>query len=121
MFVTVIHVCINIQIEFDIMMRDEDGNSFDEIDNFQIIIPFPSGNNQEEVFIGNRGIANITLSYDIVCIEPNTCTTAVTSSELIGTSIHVYTSNDNTKFKFIATEQLIDSSKICSCLHYRNL
>ena len=81
-----IHVLF--QVELDIMMWDDDGNSFDEIDNFQIAIPFPSGN-QKEVFTGNRSIANITLSNDIVCIEPNACTTTVTSSELIGT-LYIY-------------------------------
>ena len=65
-------------------MRDEDGEeSFDEIDNFIIAIPIPSAN-QNKVFTGSRGIANITLSYDIICIEPNACTTTVTSSEIIG-------------------------------------
>ena len=63
-------------------MGDEDGNSFDEIDNFQITIPFPSGN-QKEIIVGNRGIATITLSYDIICMEPNATTTTVTSFELI--------------------------------------
>ena len=82
MLVTAIHILF--QIILDIMMRDEQGKSFNEIDKFQITIPIPSGN-QEEVFTGERGIANITLSYDIICIEPNACTTTVTSSELIGT------------------------------------
>ena len=59
MLVTAIHILF--QIVLDIMMRDEEGNSFDEIDDFQIGIPFPSGN-QKEVFTGERGIANITLS-----------------------------------------------------------
>ena len=67
------------------MMRDEDGRSYREIDTFQITIPFAS-DNQEQVFTGNRGIATITLSYDTICIEPDTCTTTVTSSELIGMS-----------------------------------
>ena len=72
------------QIEFDIMMKDDAANSIDEIDNFDITIPFPSGN-QEEIFTGNRGIAKITLRYDIICIEPDISTTTITSSELIGT------------------------------------
>ena len=78
------HIYILFQIELDLMMRDDDGISFDEIDNFQIAIPIPSCN-QEKVLTGNRSIANITLSYDIICIEPNACTTTVTSSDLTGT------------------------------------
>ena len=75
---------VPIQIEFDIRMRDNDGTSLDEIDNFDITIPFPSGN-QEETFTGNSGIANITLRYEITCTEPDACTTTITSSDLIGT------------------------------------
>ena len=66
-------------------MRDKDGSSFEEIDNFNITIPFSSGN-QEETFTGNSGIAKITLRYDIHCIEPDVCTTTITSSDLLGTS-----------------------------------
>ena len=80
-------------------MKDVDENSFEEIDNFKIAISVSSGN-QEEVFKGNRGIANITLSYDVICMEPNACTTTATSSELIGIS------KDNTKVKINVTEQL---------------
>ena len=88
-------ICILFQIELEIMMRDEEGDdSFHEIDKFQIEIPIPSGI-QKEVFTGNSGIANITLSYDIICIEPNACTTTVSSSELTGTS------KDNAKFKLL--------------------
>ena len=63
---------------------DGSGGVDDEIDTFDITVNFPSGN-QEQVFTGNRGIANITLTYDLTCIEPDACTTAVASSEVIGT------------------------------------
>ena len=63
-------------------MRDVVGTSYNDIDNFDITIPF-SSNNQEEVFTGERGIANITLKYDIICIEPDACPTSY-ASELIG-------------------------------------
>ena len=69
-------------------MRDYAGSSFYEIDNFDVTIPFPSGN-QVEIFTGNRGIASITMSYNIICTEPDSCTTNVPSSELIGTCISI--------------------------------
>ena len=76
-----------IQVSFEIEMREEDANdgSFKEIDTFDITATFPS-DNQEQVFTGNRGIATITLTYDIICIEPDACNTDVVSSGLIGTS-----------------------------------
>ena len=77
------------QVEFDIVMRDDDGSSFREIDTFEIMVPFPSGN-QEEVFTGNKGIANITLSYDIIFVEHDVCTPTVTSSKSIGTHLQLY-------------------------------
>ena len=68
-------------------MRDRDGgSSFREIDTFDIMATFPS-DNQEQVFTGNRGIGKITLTFDIICIEPDASTTAVASSEVIGTCI----------------------------------
>ena len=67
-------------------MRDLAVSTFDEIDTFDITATFPS-DNQDKVYTGNRGIANITLSYDIVCIEPDACNKVVASSELIGTRI----------------------------------
>ena len=75
-----------IQVAFEIEMREEDANdgSFKEIDTLDITATFPS-DNQEHVFTGNRGVANITLTYDIICIKPDTCTTTVVSSDLIGT------------------------------------
>ena len=77
------------QVAFEIEMWDRDDGSFppdDEIDTFDITVNFPS-DNQEQVFTGNRGIATITLTYDLICIEPDACTTAVASSEVIGTCI----------------------------------
>ena len=74
------------QVAFEIEMRDDDGDSYREIDTFDITATFPS-DNQEQVFTGNRGIASITLTYDLICIEPDACTTAVASSEVIGTCI----------------------------------
>ena len=76
------------QVAFEIEMRDDDGggSSDDEIDTFDITVNFPS-DNQEQVFTGNRGIATITLTYDLICIESDACTTAVASSEVIGTCI----------------------------------
>ena len=65
-------------------MRNSDAESFTEIDRFHIMVTFPSAN-QEQVFTGNKGIANITLTYDLTCIEPDTCTTDVALSEVIGT------------------------------------
>ena len=67
-------------------MREHDGSSFREIDTFDITATFPF-DKQEQVFTGNRGIANITLKYDLICIVPDACTTAVASSEVIGTCI----------------------------------
>ena len=66
------------------MWEDDGGsNADDEIDTFDITVNFPS-DHQEQVFIGNRGIANITLTYDLICIDPDACNTAVASSELLG-------------------------------------
>ena len=60
----------------------------DEIDTFDITVNFPS-DNQEHIFTGNRGIATITLTYDLTCFEPDPCNTTVVSSELIGTCIYI--------------------------------
>ena len=67
-------------------MREEnsDSTNLKEIDTFDITATFPS-DNQEHVFTGNSGIATITLTYDIICIEPDACNTADVSSDLIGT------------------------------------
>ena len=65
-------------------MREQDTISFKEIDTFDITATFPS-DNQERVFTGNRDIAAIILTYDLICIEPNASNTTVASSELIGT------------------------------------
>ena len=80
-----ITIHILFQIEVDIMMRDQQGTFSSEIDNFNIAIPFPSGH-QEDVFTGNRGIANITLSYDIICLESHSCSTPLPPFKLKGTS-----------------------------------
>ena len=75
------------QVAFKIVMRGtDDGSSFDEIDMFDIMATFPS-DNEHSVFTRSRGIANVTLTYDIICIEPNACNTTVASSDVIG--IHV--------------------------------
>ena len=76
--------CIFVQVGFDIEMRDDDGGSFQVIDSFSINAAFPS-DNQEQVFTGYKGIANISLIYDLVCIDPDACNAAVASSDIIGT------------------------------------
>ena len=66
------------------MMMEYDSSSSDVyIDNFGITISLSSGH-QEEVFTGSTGIAKITLSYEISCIDPHASTTTTTSPELIG-------------------------------------
>ena len=65
-------------------MRDNDEIGFEVIDTFNITATFPSGN-QEQVFTGNLGIANITLTYDIICFEPDACNTVVALPDVIGT------------------------------------
>ena len=77
---------IFIQVAFEIEMREEDANdgSFKEIDTFDITATFPS-DNQEHVFTGRSGVANITLTYDIICIDPDACNTTVVLPDLIGT------------------------------------
>ena len=74
------------QVAFEIEMRNDDGDSYREIDTFNITVNFPS-DNQEQVFTGKRGIATITLTYNLICVEPDACTTAVASSEVIGTCL----------------------------------
>ena len=75
------------QFDFNIMMREHaSGYYYSKIDNFDITIPFSSGN-EEEVLTGDEGVASITLKYTINCIEPDACTTSVTASDLIGTCI----------------------------------
>ena len=64
-------------------MRDDDGGPFQVIDTFNINATFPS-DNQEQVFTGNKGIATITLTYDLTCIDPDACNAAVASSSIIG-------------------------------------
>ena len=68
------------------MWEDDPGTPTDddEIDTFDITVNFPS-DHQEHFFTGNRGIATITLTYDLICIEPDACNTTFASSELIGT------------------------------------
>ena len=80
--------CIFVQVPFDIEMRDDDGSSFQVIDTFGITATFPS-DNQEQVFTGYKGIANITLTYDLVCIDPDACNAAVASSDIMGTGTFV--------------------------------
>ena len=75
-----------IQVAFKIEMRDDDGNSVREIDTFDITATFPS-DNQEQVSTGNRGIASITLTYDLICIDVDAYNTTVASSDVIGTCI----------------------------------
>ena len=74
------------QVAFEIVMRDDDGSCFREIDTFDITATFPS-NNEDPVFTGSRGIANITLTYDLICIEPDAFNTTVAASDLIGTCV----------------------------------
>ena len=71
-------------------MREDAGcGSFHEIDTFNINATFPS-DNQEQVFIGKRGIATITLTFELICIDPDACNAVVPSSDVIGTCIHLY-------------------------------
>ena len=77
---------LHFQVAFEIEMWDsDDGINLpdDKIDTFNITATFHS-DNQEQVFTGNRGIATITLTYDLICIEPDACNSTVASSELIG-------------------------------------
>ena len=53
-------------------MKDVQGFGFQEIDTFEIMHPFPSDIEEKE-YTGARGIANITLSTDIECIDPDAC------------------------------------------------
>ena len=76
------------QVAFEIVMRDDDRSSFSEIDTFDITATFPS-DNQEQVFIGNRDIATITLTFDLICTEPEPCNTAVASADVIGACIYM--------------------------------
>ena len=82
---------LHFQVAFEIQMRDSDDGSNlpdDEIDTFSITATFPS-DNKEQVFTGNRGLATITLTYDLICIEPDACNSTVASTELIGTCTFV--------------------------------
>ena len=82
--ILLIATCKPFQIQFDIMMKEHDeGSSDEDIDSFGITISLSSGY-QEEVYTGITGIAIITLSYEITCIDPHPSTTTTTSSELIG-------------------------------------
>ena len=64
-------------------MRDDDGSKSREIDTFVIAYPFLSGI-QEKEYTGNRGIANITLSIDFKCIEPDACISPAVSTKSTG-------------------------------------
>ena len=53
-------------------MKDVQGGGFQEIDTFEIAVPF-SSDIEDKVYTGNRGIANITLSTDIKCVDVDAC------------------------------------------------
>ena len=63
-------------------MRDRAGTGYNEIDQFVIPLIFPLGA-QEEVFEGQREVANITLSAEIVCLERDICGPFPNSSALL--------------------------------------
>ena len=56
------------------------------IDIFEITFPYPSDIHEKE-YTGNRGIANITLSAEIKCIDPDACNSPAVSSENTGTKL----------------------------------
>ena len=64
-------------------MGDVDGNSFKEIDTFHVTLHSPPVI-RDTLYTGNRGIANITLSTDFECIEPDACNSPSASSESKG-------------------------------------
>ena len=69
-------------------MRERVIIGFSEIDSFLITLPF-SSEAQEQVFLGQRGVANITLSAYIVCIEPIICDLSPDTTELLSGDIKV--------------------------------
>ena len=72
-------------------MKDVQSISFQEIDTFEIALPFPS-DIEEKAYTGNRGIGNITLSTDIKCIEPNACNSPESSGTIYTcTCSYIYT------------------------------
>ena len=82
------------QLLITIEMKDYDGSSSKEIDTFAITVPFPTGI-QEQEYIGDRGIANITLSSYFLCIVPDACNSAAVSLQSTGirSNIHLYGAN----------------------------
>ena len=76
------------EFQIEILMKDHERNFDDEIDNFTITFPFPSGI-QEQEYTGAKGIANITLSSDIMFFDPNACSSTAVSSQLTGTQINL--------------------------------
>ena len=82
-------IYFSFQVDVDIEMRDIEGGAYQEIDTFNIGVPFSSSNLQLVEYKGNRGLATITVSSAIMCIEPVACNTTSVSSQL--TSIYMYT------------------------------
>ena len=72
------------QLNIIIVMGDADGSFFKEIDTFHLTLPFPPVI-QDKAYTGIRGIANITLSTDFKCIEPDACNSPSVTSESTGT------------------------------------
>ena len=73
------------QFRIRIRIREQDGASnFTEIDNFRIDIPFPP-NIQEQEYTGEYGIANVTLSTDVMCTEADACNSTVVVPQFTGT------------------------------------
>ena len=70
-------------------MGDRINTGYSEIDRFVIPLTFPPGA-QEEVFVGQREVATITLSADIVCLdhEPDICGPFPNSSVLLSGKQH---------------------------------
>ena len=64
-------------------MREDYGGGSQEIDTFEITHSYLSDIHEKE-YIGNRGIANITLSTEIKCIDPDACNSPAVSSENTG-------------------------------------
>ena len=62
-------------------MADRIITGYSEIDRFVIPLNFPPGA-QEQMFVGQRAVATITLSADIVCLEPDICGPLPNPSEL---------------------------------------
>ena len=67
-------------------MRNDDPDKthlFREIDTFAITVPFLSGI-QEQEYTGDRSVANVILSADIKCIDPDACNSTAVSAQLTG-------------------------------------